>query len=107
MITFNVPDITCGSCARRISRSLAQIGLPAEIEVQIDVTAKQVRIPATSGAGVVESVRDAIERAGYTVRALGPVNAGSPRRACCCSAPQATKLDEGQVSIERAVANCC
>ncbi|WP_369468140.1 heavy-metal-associated domain-containing protein, partial [Enterobacter cloacae] len=37
MVRFNVPDMTCGGCAQRIRRAIAQAPMPAGVEVEIDV----------------------------------------------------------------------
>ena len=45
MVHINVPDMTCGGCAQRIRRAIAQAQMPAGVEVEIDVAARQVRVP--------------------------------------------------------------
>lgn len=106
MVHFSVPDMTCGNCARRIGRAIAQAQLPAGVEVEIDVGARQVRIPEQAGDGAVELVRSAIEGAGYKADAvLGP----SSRRTaggCCCSARPATSVDVNQDGTGQ-TASCC
>lgn len=70
MVHFNVPDMTCGGCAQRIRRAIAQAQMPAGVEVEIDVAARQVRVPGQAEDGTVELVRSALERAGYKADAV-------------------------------------
>ena len=41
MVHINVPDMTCGTCAQRIGRAIAQAQLPGGVEVEIDVATRQ------------------------------------------------------------------
>lgn len=85
MVHFNVPDMTCGGCAERIRRAIAQAPMLAGVEVAIDVAARQVRVPGQAEDDTVQLVRSAIARAGYKADA---VVATSPHRTsggCCCA----------------------
>lgn len=106
MVHFNVPDMTCGGCAQRIRRAIAQAQLPAGVEVEIDVAARQVRVPGQAEDDAVERVRSAIARAGYKA---DPVAATSSRRTaggCCCASRSTTSVDVNQGAANR-TPSCC
>lgn len=96
MTRFNVPDMSCGSCAQRISRALAQAGLPEGLHVEIDVAAKQVRLAAQADARAAEAVRSAIALAGYTPQPVSSAEQASKTGGCCCAARRASGLDVRQ-----------
>ncbi|WP_372588195.1 heavy-metal-associated domain-containing protein [Acidovorax sp. BLS4] len=106
MVHFNVPEMTCGSCAQRISRSIAQTQLPAGVDVEIDVATRQVRIPEQAGNGAVELVRSAIERAGYKADAVVGPSSRRTAGGCCCAARPATSVDVNQDGT-RQTSSCC
>ena len=106
MVHFNVPDMTCGGCAQRIRRAIAQAQLPAGVEVEIDVATRQVRVPGQVEDDTVELVRSAIERAGYKADA---VVATSPHRTsggCCCASRPTTSVDVNQDAASCTL-SCC
>ncbi|MDD2180463.1 heavy-metal-associated domain-containing protein [Acidovorax sp. D2M1] len=106
MVHFNVPDMTCGGCAQRIRRAIAQAQLPAGVEVEIDVAARKVRILGQAGDSAMELVRSAIERAGYKADA---VIGSLPRRTtggCCCASRPATSVDVNQDDATQTL-SCC
>ena len=106
MVHFNVPDMTCGGCAERIRRAIAQAQLPDSVSVEIDVAARQVRIPGQAGDSAAERVRSAIERAGYKADA---VVASPPRRTtggCCCASRPLASVDVDQ-DPARHTSSCC
>ena len=82
MITFQVPDMTCGHCASAITRAVAGVDPGARVDVALD--ACLVRI-ADARAGA-DALADAIRGAGYTpapVRApLAPAAAATARGGC-------------------------
>ena len=106
MVHFNVPDMTCGGCAQRIRRAIAQAQLPAGVEVEIDVAARQVRVPGQAEDDTVQLVRSAIARAGYKADA---VVATSPHRTsggCCCASRPTTSVDVNQDAASCTL-SCC
>ena len=106
MVHFNVPDMTCGTCAQRIGRAIAQAQLPGGVEVEIDVATRQVRIPAQAGESTVELVRSAIERAGYKAdAAVSPASRRTTGGCCCASRPTAS-VDVNQGAANR-TSSCC
>ena len=64
MITFEVPGMTCGHCARTITNALQEIDPAAQVTV--DLAAKRVAVTSTATA---ERLRTAIQEAGYDVPA--------------------------------------
>lgn len=108
MVQFNVPDMTCGACANRIGRALSQAGLPADLQLEIDVAARQVRIPQGSPREITLAVHDAIEQAGYTAQQVTlaqTAQAASRTGGCCCSR-RVTGIDVGQGAPAK-TAGCC
>ena len=106
MVHFNVPDMTCGTCAQRIGRAIAQAQLPGGVEVEIDVATRQVRIPAQAGESTVELVRSAIERAGYKADAVVGTSSGRTTGGCCCASRSTTSVDVSQGAANR-TSSCC
>ena len=106
MVHFNVPDMTCGTCAQRIGRAIAQAQLPGGVEVEIDVATRQVRIPAQAGESTVELVRSAIERAGYKADAVAGTSSRRTTGGCCCSSRSTTSIDVNQGAANR-TSSCC
>lgn len=106
MVHFNVPDMTCGTCAQRIGRAIAQAQLPRGIEVEIDAAARQVRIPAQAGESTVELVRSAIERAGYKADAAVSPASRRTTGGCCCASRSTTSVDVNQGAANR-TSSCC
>ena len=106
MVHFNVPDMTCGTCAQRIGRAIAQAQLPGGVEVEIDVATRQVRIPAQAGESTVELVRSAIERAGYKADAAVSPASRRTTGGCCCASRSTTSVDVSQGAANR-TSSCC
>lgn len=109
MVRFNIPEMTCGACANRIGRALTQAGLPADLQVEIDVAARQVRIPKACPDEDALAVQSVIEDAGYTVEVAksASTTARAPRAGgCCCTARRAHAFDAGQ-GVRAKTAGCC
>ena len=106
MVHINVPDMTCGTCAQRIGRAIAQAQLPGGVEVEIDVATRQVRIPAQAGESTVELVRSAIERAGYKADAVAGTSSRRTTGGCCCASRSTTSVDVNQGAANR-MSSCC
>lgn len=105
MIHFNVPDMTCGGCAERIRRAIAQAQLPNGVGVEIDVAARQVSIPGQAEDDTVELVRSAIERAGYKADAVVGTSSSRTTGGCCASRSTAS-VDVNQGAANR-MSSCC
>ena len=106
MVHFNVPDMTCGGCAQRIRRAIAQAQLPAGVEVEIDVAARQVRVPGQAEDDTVELVRSAIESAGYKADAVVGTSSRRTTGGCCCASRSTASVDVNQVAANR-MSSCC
>ena len=105
MVHFNVPDMTCGGCAQRIRRAIAQAQMPADVEVEIDVAARQVRVHGQAEDGTVELVRSALERAGYKADAVVGTSSSRTTGGCCASR-STTSVDVNQGAANR-TSSCC
>ena len=106
MVHFNVPDMTCGGCAQRIRRAIAQTQLPAGVEVEIDVATRQVRVPGQVEDDTVELVRSAIERAGYKADAAVSPASRRTTGGCCCASRPVAPVDVDQDGA-RQTSSCC
>ena len=106
MVHFNVPDMTCGGCAERIRRAIAQAPMLAGVEVAIDVAARQVRVPGQAEDDTVELVRSAIERAGYKADAAVSPASRRTTGGCCCASRPVAPVDVDQDGA-RQTSSCC
>ena len=106
MVHFNVPDLTCGGCAQRIRRAIAQSQLPAGVGVEIDVATRQVRVPGQVEDDTVELVRSAIERAGYKADAVVGNSSRRTTGGCCCASRSTTTVDVNQGAANRTSSSC-
>ena len=106
MVRFNVPDMTCGGCAQRIRRAIAQAPMPAGVEVEIDVAARQVRVPGQAEDDTVALVRPEIERAGYKADAGVATSSHRTTGGCCCASWPTTTVDVNQDPANR-TSSCC
>lgn len=102
MVTFRVPDMTCGHCASTIARAVAAVDKGARLEVSV---ADQL-VSITSAAAEADFA-EAIREAGY---APEKVEAASARPAqssdCCCGSRKAGPVDAGQAKAA-AGDSCC
>ncbi|MEL3892491.1 heavy-metal-associated domain-containing protein [Ferrovibrio sp. MS7] len=65
MLTYTVPNMTCGGCAGAVRQALGD--LPGIGKVEIDLPAKIVRVEP--GTAQETAVRSAIEQAGFEIAA--------------------------------------
>ena len=65
MLTFHVPDMTCGHCASTITRALKD----ADATAKIDISLPEHRVQVQTALAPAD-VAQAITEAGYTPRAL-------------------------------------
>ena len=106
MVHFNVPDMTCGGCAQRIRRALDAARLPEGMEVEIDVTARQIRIPAHAQGGEIDRVLSTIKRAGYKAETASASPSGRAPGDGCCGPRSSTAVDADQYGAAR-TSPCC
>lgn len=87
MITFEVPDMSCGHCVSTITKTLK--ALDTNARVQIDLATHRVQIDPTEASE--QEIRDAIQEAGYApvlVKAAGQAEAADESqvsKGCCGS----------------------
>jgi copper chaperone len=81
MIAFEVPDMTCGHCASRITQALKSADPGAR--VTIDLARHRVGIEPTEAD--TQTLRDAIAEAGYTPVPVeaATIDAPAPGGTCC------------------------
>ena len=87
MVTFRVPDMTCGHCASTISRAVASVDKGARINIRIQEKLVWVTRTAT-GAELVEAIKDA----GYTAQEVAePAQSAQALSSagCCCGSRKA------------------
>lgn len=65
MLDFQVNGMTCGGCARAVTKAVKSVD--ASANVQVDLGAKRVTVESAADAA---KVRSAIEEAGYDVKRL-------------------------------------
>jgi copper chaperone len=104
MITFQVPDMTCGHCASSIAKAIAEVDRDARVEFEL--RSHQVRVTPSAASGA--DIQSAIEAAGYTP---APAEAATPirsraHRGCGCGCGSNSTLDMGQATPP-ASAGCC
>ncbi len=86
MITFEVPDMTCGHCVSTITKALK--ALDTNARVQIDLATHRVQVEPTDSTE--QEIRDAIQEVGYAPvvvdTAGGPEAASGSQtsKGCCC-----------------------
>lgn len=103
MITFRVPDMTCGHCASTIARAIAGVDKDARLEVSIPQ--KLVKVHSTASEGeLAEAIRDA----GYPTEMVGmpaPVPTTADGGGCCCSAKRTA--DSAMQAAPARRSSCC
>lgn len=104
MIEFEVPEMTCGGCARRIAHALSGVG-PEDARVEIDVATRRVRLHAPGGEDI-EVYRSAIEAAGYSARAVTTSPPARPGGGCCCASRRSDSVDVHQ-RAKASAGGCC
>lgn len=62
--TFDVVGMTCGHCARSVTREVAQ--LPGVEDVTVDLAAGSVTVTSTDAIDVAD-IAAAVDEAGYTL----------------------------------------
>lgn len=65
MLRFHVPNMTCGGCARAVTKALQNVDAAARIEA--DPARHEIRIETTADEFVLQA---ALEKAGYPATRL-------------------------------------
>ena len=60
MIRFDVPDMSCGACARRVTKAVQGVDPAAQVEA--DLPTREVRIQSSADPA---ALRKALDDAGY------------------------------------------
>lgn len=60
MLRFHVSNMSCGGCAKGVTRAVQ--GIAAGAEVKVDLSTREISV---SGTNDEAAVLDALERAGY------------------------------------------
>lgn len=107
MITFQVPDMTCGRCASAIAKAIAAVDKTATTE--FGMSQKLVRV---SGAAPAADLAQAIQSAGYTPQEVQTTAASEAatsrgRGGCCCSGRQKPEALDAARSVVPAPSACC
>jgi copper chaperone len=105
MITFQVPDMTCGRCAGTIARAIAAEDPSARVEFEMD--GRLVRV--TPSAATASELQSALLAAGYRaqeVQAHAAPRATGGGCGCGCASQRTRPLDVGQPSAVPA-GGCC
>ena len=94
MVTFQVPDMTCGHCASTIKKAIAAVDTTSRIDV--DMAQKLVHV---TGAAPAADLAEAIHQAGYSPQQLEGAPAtkkASGGCGCGCGPRKTAALDAGQ-----------
>lgn len=65
MIRFEVPDMTCGACARRVTSAVQSVDPAAKVEA--DPPTREVRVESSAD---LDALRAALQEAGYPAIAV-------------------------------------
>jgi copper chaperone len=102
MVTFRVPDMTCGRCASTIARAVFAVDNVARVEVS--VLDRLVSITSTEAEA---ELLEAIQEAGYSPeRVVGTLAASNSSSGCCCAPRKSAAVDAGQPGTG-AGGSCC
>ncbi|GAB7538572.1 heavy metal translocating P-type ATPase [Burkholderia sp. 3C] len=70
-VTLNVSGMTCGGCARRVEKALAQV--PGVAQATVDLAASQATVELAPGAETdIQALIDAATTAGYPAERIAP-----------------------------------
>lgn len=86
MISFYIPDMHCGACARRIAQALQT--QDAQVAAEVDLARRQVRIDAPADAAVAWQA--ALAQAGHAAEPLSPAPVAAAG-GCGCRSSTATR----------------
>lgn len=103
MVTFRVPDMTCGHCASTIARAVATVDKGARLDVRVAEKLVSIASPVPQ-AEFAEAIRDA----GYTAEKVDTesVQPAKSSGGCCCRSRKAAPVDAGQ-AMARVGNSCC
>lgn len=103
MVTFRVPDMTCGHCASTIARAVATVDKGARLDVSVSDKLVSIASPLPEA-----EFAEAIREAGYTAENVGTgsVEPSKPSGGCGCGSRKAAPVGAGQATA-RGGSSCC
>ena len=102
MVTFRVPDMTCGHCASKIAKAVAAADPAARVEFELGDHLVRVSPGSCSGAELMSAIEDA----GYSPAAVEAKPAPRASSGCGCGCGTRAALDVRQVN-SAAKGGCC
>ena len=83
MISFSVPDMTCGHCVNAVTKAVRSADQQSTVSVNLDTKRVEIRSPSGDAA----TFKAAIEEAGYHPVELtnASTTASAPGGGCCGS----------------------
>ncbi|MCG2594108.1 heavy-metal-associated domain-containing protein [Ramlibacter sp. XY19] len=100
MVTFKIPDMTCGHCAATIAKAIAAEDAGARVE--FDLPGHLVHVAGNSA--IPAELESAIREAGYSPSAVEAQPARSGGCGCGCGSPKGVDLPQAQGSAR---GGCC
>lgn len=70
MLRFHVSNMSCGGCAKSVTRAVQ--GVAANAKVEVDLATREISVSGTSDR---DGVIGALKRAGYQAESRGPQGA--------------------------------
>lgn len=100
MVTFQIPDMTCGHCAGTIAKAIAAEDAGARVE--FDIPGHLVHV--TSSSATPAELESAIREAGYTPTGVQAQPARSGGCGCGCGSSKRIDMPQSQASAK---GGCC
>ncbi|TWO70053.1 heavy-metal-associated domain-containing protein [Caenimonas sedimenti] len=102
MITFHIPDMSCGNCASAIARAVASVDEHARLEVSI-----AQKLVSVQSAAAESELAKAIQEAGDTpAKSTASASRAAPASGGCCGGVRkAASANDAQAAPARR--SCC
>lgn len=102
MVTFRVPDMTCGHCASTIARAVAAVDAGARVDVSVADKLVSIASPV-AGAEFEQAIREAgYSPAKVVAASFSPARSGG----CCCGTRAAAPVHNAPATAS-AGDSCC
>ena len=103
MLTFHIPDMTCGHCASALARAVASVDEHAHLEVDLPQKLLSVR-----SAAAESDLASAIQKAGYTPeKVTAPASRPARVSGGCCCGPRKPVGATGAQAVPARGSSCC
>ena len=103
MITFHIPDMTCGNCANAIARAVASVDKDARLEVSIPQ-----KLVSVESAAQESALAEAIQKAGFTPEKLAdPASRPAPTAGGCRCGPRKSAPAKAEQAAPARQGSCC